>query len=146
MRIWAASVQSRWLSSRPRCCIRQAASGLQCAGRIGTGGPDRPQPNFKGESHALRALLVRRPAYCANVGVPGYGSIIIAALPPSCMDWFEHYNLHPEIEELNEAHGVISRLNASAVELVHLPGYVLTYVESSLLNGTRDEAKDEVGS
>ena len=77
---------------------------------------------------------------------PANGSIIVADLPPSCMDWFEHYNLHPDIEELNEVHGVISTLNASAVELANLPPYVMTYVESSLLNGTKDGAKDGVVS
>ena len=77
---------------------------------------------------------------------PANGSIIVADLPPSCMDWFQHYNLHPDIEELNEAHGTISTLNASAVELANLPGYVMAYVESSLLNGTKDGAEDKVVS
>ena len=70
---------------------------------------------------------------------PANGSIIVGDLPPSCMDWFQHYNLHPQIDELNEAHGTITTLNSSAVELANLPPYVLAYVESSLLNGTQEK-------
>ena len=67
---------------------------------------------------------------------PANGSIIVADLPQSCMTWFEHYNLHPKIDELNEAHGTIIAINSTAVELAHLPPYVTKYVESSLLSGT----------
>lgn len=56
------------------------------------------------------------------------GSIIVADLPQSRMTWFEHYNLHPKIDELNDAHGTIIAINSTAVELAHLPQYVLTYV------------------
>ena len=40
---------------------------------------------------------------------PAHGSIIVANLPQSCMTWFDHYNLHPQIEELNKAHGTHHR-------------------------------------
>ena len=63
----------------------------------------------------------------------------MADLPQSCMTWFDHYNLHPQIDELNEAHGTIIAINGSAVELAHLPPYVMSYVESSLLNGTQQK-------
>ena len=78
-----------------------------------------------------------------TIEFPANGSIIVGDLPPSCMDWFEHYNQHPDIEELNEVHGVITAVNASAVELANLPPYVMTYIESSLLNGTKDGAQDK---
>ncbi|KAM0801672.1 hypothetical protein BDR22DRAFT_155100 [Usnea florida] len=67
---------------------------------------------------------------------PANGSIIVADLPPSCITWFEHYNLHPQIEELNRAHGTIVVINGSAVEFAHLPPYVVTYVDSTLFNKT----------
>ena len=70
---------------------------------------------------------------------PANGSIIVGDLPQPCMDWFAHYNLHPQIDELNAAHGTIVTLNSSAVELAHLPPYVMAYVESSLLNGTQEK-------
>ena len=82
-----------------------------------------------------------------TVEFPANGSIIVGDLPPSCMDWFEHYNQHPDIDELNEVHGVVTALNASAVELANLPPYVMAYVESSLLNGTQQGgAQDKVVS
>ena len=74
-----------------------------------------------------------------SIEFPANGSIIVADLPGSCMDWFEHYNQHPEIDALNEAHGTIITINSSAVELANLPPYVMTYVESSLLNGTEEK-------
>ena len=55
------------------------------------------------------------------------------------MAWFEHYNLHPQIDALNAAHGAIVAINGTAVELADLPPYVVTFVESSLLNGTHRE-------
>ncbi len=79
-----------------------------------------------------------------SIAFPANGSIIVGELPASCMDWFEHYNQHPSIDELNEAHGNISLINGSAVEFSNLPSYVLTYVESSLLNGTREETEGRV--
>ena len=81
-----------------------------------------------------------------TIEFPANGSIIVGDLPPSCMDWFEHYNQHPDIEELNEVHGVISAVNSSAVELANLPPYVMAYIESSLLNGTKDGAQDKTVS
>ena len=81
-----------------------------------------------------------------TIEFPANGSIIVADLPSSCMDWFAHYNQHPDIDELNAAHGVITTLNASAVELANLPPYVMTYIESSLLNGTQGGAQDQVVS
>ena len=74
-----------------------------------------------------------------SLAFPANGSIIVADLPQSCMDWFSHYNQHPEIEALNEAHGSIVAINSSAVELANLPQYVMTYVEASLLNGTQEK-------
>ena len=58
-------------------------------------------------------------------------------LPQSCMGWFDHYNQHPSIDELNAVHGAITAINGSAVELSNLPQYVMSFVESSLLNGTQ---------
>ena len=60
-------------------------------------------------------------------------------LPRSCVDWFEHYNLHPQIDELNDVHGTITVINGSAVELSNLPPYVMSFVESSLLNATEEK-------
>ena len=74
-----------------------------------------------------------------SIEFPANGSIIVAALPQSCMDWFAHYNQHPAIDALNEVHGTIVTINASAVELANLPPYVMTYVEASLLNGTQEK-------
>ena len=68
---------------------------------------------------------------------PANGSIIVADLPLSCMTWFEHYNLHPQIEELNEAHGTIIVINSTAVEFANLPPYVVSYVDSTLFNKTQ---------
>ena len=81
-----------------------------------------------------------------TIEFPANGSIIVGDLPPSCMDWFAHYNQHPDIDGLNEVHGVITTLNVFAVELANLPPYVMTYIESSLLNGTQDGAQDKVVS
>ena len=72
-----------------------------------------------------------------TIDFPANGSIIVSDLPQSCMEWFDHYNLHPQIDLLNDAHGSITALNSSAVELANLPPYVMTYVESTLLNGTK---------
>lgn len=74
-----------------------------------------------------------------SIDFPANGSIIVSDLPQSCMSWFEHYNLHPQIDELNEAHGSITKINSTAVELAMLPPYVMTHVEASLLNGTHQE-------
>lgn len=74
-----------------------------------------------------------------SIDFPANGSIIVSDLAQSCMTWFEHYNLHPKIDELNEAHGSITKINSTAVELAMLPPYVMTYVEASLLNGTHQE-------
>ena len=65
---------------------------------------------------------------------PANGSIIVSDLPQSCMTWFDHYNLHPQIDELNKAHGTIIVINSTAVEFAHLPPYVMTYVDSTLFN------------
>lgn len=68
---------------------------------------------------------------------PANGSIIVSDLPQSCMTWFDHYNLHPQIDELNKAHGTIIVINSTAVEFAHLPPYVMTYVDSTLFNKTQ---------
>ena len=81
---------------------------------------------------------------------PANGSIIVADLPQSCMTWFEHYNLHPQIEELNKAHGTIIVINSTAVEFAHLPPYVISYVDSTLFNkttqGTVSRARRALGA
>ena len=78
-------------------------------------------------------------ATAQSLAFPANGSIIVADLPQSCMGWFDHYNLHPQIGELNDAHGTITVINGSAVELSDLPPYVMSFVESSLLNATQEK-------
>ncbi|CAD6568714.1 MAG: hypothetical protein ASARMPREDX12_001807 [Alectoria sarmentosa] len=74
-----------------------------------------------------------------SIDFPVNGSIIVSNLPQSCMTWFEHYNQHPQIDELNEAHGTIIAINSTAVEFAKLPPYVMTYVGSLLSNGTQQK-------